>query len=192
MRKTAHFWTATILALCCMLPVASVTYAAEHLPAKTTEIETSSRISEMMLTALSLIGVNYKFGGNTPESGFDCSGFVRYLFSNALALDLPRSSFEMGKRGLKVAKSELQMGDLVFYNTRRRAFSHVGVYIGDGRFVHAPSRGKSVETVDMSDPYWVRRFNGARRLHETNNEFVGPQQPTADLSANTKENATSE
>lgn len=122
------------------------------------------RLPDLLMHAISLIGVKYRFGGNSAQSGFDCSGFVRHVFAESVALELPRSSFAMGKLGETVGQDALQPGDLVFYNTLRRSFSHVGIYLGEGRFVHSPSRGKSVEIVDMSDTYWIKRFNGARRL----------------------------
>lgn len=124
----------------------------------------SDRLQNMLIHAISLIGVKYKFSGSSAQSGFDCSGFVRHVFAESVALELPRSSYAMGRVGLKVNTDDLRPGDLVFYNTLHRAFSHVGIYLGEGRFVHAPSRGKSVEIVDMSDSYWRKRFNGARRL----------------------------
>ena len=123
-----------------------------------------ARLQSLLIHAISLIGVKYKFGGSSAESGFDCSGFVRHVFAESMALDLPRSSYAIAKLGASVNKDDLQPGDLVFYNTRRRAFSHVGIYLGEGRFVHAPSRGKSVEIVDSTDQYWRKRFNGARRV----------------------------
>ncbi len=124
----------------------------------------AARIQNLLMHALSSIGVKYQFGGNRLEQGFDCSGFVRHVFGEALALELPRSSVEMSKVGSPVELNELLPGDLLFYNTLKRRFSHVGIYLGEGRFVHAPSHGKSVEIVDMSDAYWKNRFNGARRL----------------------------
>ena len=123
-----------------------------------------ARLQNMLIHAISLIGVRYKFGGSSMQSGFDCSGFVRHVFGESVSLELPRSSYAMGKLGLPVEKDDLRPGDLVFYNTLFRTFSHVGIYLGEGRFVHAPSRGKSVEIVEMSDNYWKKRFNGARRL----------------------------
>lgn len=122
------------------------------------------KLQELLIRAISLIGVKYKFGGGSAQTGFDCSGFVSHVFETSLAIELPRSSFAMGRLGTKVESDDLRPGDLVFYNTLHRAFSHVGIYLGEGRFVHAPSRGKHVEIVDMSDSYWKRRFNGARRL----------------------------
>ncbi len=122
------------------------------------------KLQELVIRAISLIGVKYKFGGGSTQTGFDCSGFVSHVFEVTLAIDLPRSSYSMARLGTKVESDDLRPGDLVFYNTLHRAFSHVGIYLGEGRFVHAPSRGKRVEIVDMSDKYWKRRFNGARRL----------------------------
>ena len=124
----------------------------------------SDRLQNLLIHAISLIGVKYKYGGSSADAGFDCSGFVRHVFAESIAIELPRNSYAMGKLGDSVEKGDLRPGDLVFYNTLRRSFSHVGIYLGEGRFVHAPSRGKSVEIVDMSDQYWKRRFNGARRL----------------------------
>ncbi len=116
------------------------------------------------MQALSLIGVNYRFGGNSIERGFDCSGFVRYVFAEAAEMNLPRNSYAMSRLGVTIDKDQLEPGDLVFYNTLRRQFSHVAIYLGEGRFVHAPSRGKQVEIIDMADSYWKKRYNGARRL----------------------------
>jgi cell wall-associated NlpC family hydrolase len=122
------------------------------------------RAKELVMHGLGLLGIRYKFGGNNPEQGFDCSGFVRYIYNQVAGLVLPRSSHDMVKVGQSVAPNELQPGDLVFYNTRRAPNSHVGIYIGDQRFVHAPSTGGVVEIADMKGSYWVKRFNGARRV----------------------------
>jgi cell wall-associated NlpC family hydrolase len=120
--------------------------------------------AEITSTALGLVGVDYKFGGNTPDTGLDCSGFVRYVFQQATGISLPRSSKEQAKVGQSIDKTQLQPGDLVFFNTRRFQFSHVGVYLGDNRFVHAPSRGGSVEVVNLDNRYWQKAYNGARRV----------------------------
>ncbi len=119
---------------------------------------------DLVNSALSYMGISYKYGGNAPDTGFDCSGFVRYVYNNTLGLMLPRSSAEMSKTGEKVKKDELKPGDLVFFNTLKRAFSHVGIYIGEGNFVHAPSTGGAVRVESMEIPYWQKRFNGARRM----------------------------
>ncbi len=120
--------------------------------------------ADISSTALSLIGVNYKFGGNTPEQGLDCSGFVRYVFQQATGINLPRSSRDQAKVGQSVDKDQLQPGDLVFFNTRRFQFSHVGLYLGNNRFVHSPSSGGAVEVVELDNSYWKKVFNGARRI----------------------------
>jgi len=121
-------------------------------------------LNDLAFYALSLTGTPYRYGGNSPETGFDCSGFVRHVFHSTLGIELPRSSSEINKLGEKITTNELRPGDLVFYNTLRRAFSHVGIYLGDGRFVHSPSSGGGIRVEDMSQSYWQKRFNGARRI----------------------------
>ncbi|WP_246265528.1 C40 family peptidase [Aromatoleum diolicum] len=110
------------------------------------------------------LGIRYRFGGNSPETGLDCSGLVQNVFRNALGLNLPRTARDMARLGDKVGMQDLKPGDLVFFNTMRRAFSHVGIYMGDGRFLHAPARGGEVRIEEMDKSYWAKRFNGARRL----------------------------
>jgi cell wall-associated NlpC family hydrolase len=114
--------------------------------------------------ALGLIGVEYKWGGTSPEAGLDCSGLVRYVFQQVTGVTLPRTAKELSRIGDKVAIDDLKPGDLVFFNTRRFAFSHVGIYLGDNRFIHAPSRGREVEVATFDKNFWQKRFNGARRL----------------------------
>ena len=115
--------------------------------------------------AMDLLGIPYRRGGSSPESGFDCSGFVGHVFREGLGLILPRSSKEMSKSGEAISKDQLRPGDLVFFNTMRRAFSHVGIYLGDNQFVHAPRSGGRVRVEDLRDGYWNKRFNGARRVN---------------------------
>lgn len=119
---------------------------------------------DVAVFALGLIGVDYRYGGNTPDAGLDCSGLVRYVFQEVTGTTLPRTAKEMSRLGSKVAPADLAPGDLVFFNTRRLAFSHVGVYLGDGRFIHAPSAGGEVHVSTLSQHYWKQRFDGARRL----------------------------
>ena len=114
--------------------------------------------------ALELIGVRYKFGGQTPDKGLDCSGLVKYVFEQVTGVSMPRSAREQAKVGEKVDRDDLQPGDLVFFNTRRAAFSHVGIYLGDNEFVHAPRKKSSVKIANIDGQYWKKRFNGARRL----------------------------
>jgi cell wall-associated NlpC family hydrolase len=119
---------------------------------------------DLAVYALGLIGVDYRFGGTTPERGLDCSGLVRYVFQQVTGVILPRTSQELAHIGEKVTVADLEPGDLVFFNTRRLQFSHVGIYIGEDRFIHAPRRGGEVEVVTLSKDYWRKRFDGARRL----------------------------
>jgi cell wall-associated NlpC family hydrolase len=119
---------------------------------------------DLAIYALGLIGVDYRFGGTTPERGLDCSGLVRYVFQQVTGVTLPRTSQELSRLGEKVPASALMPGDLVFFNTRKLQFSHVGIYLGDDRFIHAPRPGGEVEIVTLSKTYWQKRFDGARRL----------------------------
>ena len=119
---------------------------------------------DLAIYALGLIGVDYKFGGTSPERGLDCSGLVRYVFQQVTGVILPRTSQELSRLGAKVPVADLLPGDLVFFNTRRLQFSHVGIYLGEDRFIHAPRQGGEVEIVTLSQRYWHQRFDGARRL----------------------------
>jgi hypothetical protein len=121
---------------------------------------------DLILKGLEFVGIGYRRGGTHPDRGFDCSGFVQAVFREALGELLPRTVREQSKVGLRVDKSELKPGDLVFFNTMRRAFSHVGIYLGDNRFMHAPRSGGEIRVEDMNQSYWVKRYNGARRIVE--------------------------
>ena len=121
--------------------------------------------SDLVLSAMNFLGVPYRRGGQTEEAGFDCSGFTRHIFEASVGLVLPRRSEEQARAPglLNVARSELKPGDLVFFNTLRHTFSHVGIYLGDNKFIHAPRSGAEVRIEDMRVAYWSQRFNGARR-----------------------------
>ena len=150
----------------------STEFVSESLPksfASTVSSAVVDKTETLINNAMQLIGVRYRWGGNTPQSGLDCSGFVRYVFNDTFGFLLPRKSSQMSKVGLQIGKEELQPGDLVFFNTMRHAFSHVGIYVGDNKFIHAPSRGKSIRVDDMTKVYWEKRYNGARRLDNTDN-----------------------
>ncbi|MBI3143985.1 MAG: C40 family peptidase [Pseudogulbenkiania sp.] len=121
-------------------------------------------VGDLLLQAMSLLGVAYRFGGSTPSAGLDCSGFIQYVFKKSLRVNLPRTAAEMAHAGKPVEKSELAPGDLVFFNTRGFQYSHVGIYMGSGKFIHSPRTGKSVEVSNMSQNYWTSRYNGARRV----------------------------
>ncbi len=119
---------------------------------------------DVILQGLKLVGVRYRLGGNDEDSGVDCSGFVRLVFKDSLGAQLPRTAFEMSQVGQKIDTSQLKPGDLVFFNTMRRAFSHVGIYLGDNHFLHAPRTGAEVRVENMENSYWIKRYNGARRI----------------------------
>jgi cell wall-associated NlpC family hydrolase len=123
------------------------------------------KAADMVLTAMNFLGVRYKRGGNDADVGFDCSGFTRQVFESSLGLVLPRRADEQAKAAglVAVKKDELQPGDLVFFNTLRRTFSHVGIYVGDGKFIHSPKPGGEVRVESMNFAYWAKRFTGARR-----------------------------
>uniref|UniRef100_UPI0040475AD2 C40 family peptidase n=1 Tax=Polynucleobacter sp. TaxID=2029855 RepID=UPI0040475AD2 len=143
----------------------------ESLPksfASTVSSAVVDKTETLINNAMQLIGVRYRWGGNTPQSGLDCSGFVRYVFNDTFGFLLPRKSAQMSKVGLQIGKEELRPGDLVFFNTMRHAFSHVGIYVGDNKFIHAPSKGKAIRVDDMTKVYWEKRYNGARRLEDSN------------------------
>ena len=114
--------------------------------------------------ALNYLGIRYRFGGNSPDTGFDCSGLVTYTAERSQGLKLPRNAAEIAQQGVSVSKSELKAGDLVFFNTMGRRYSHVGIYLGDDRFVHSPSSGGVVRVENMTLAYWSKRYNGARRI----------------------------
>jgi cell wall-associated NlpC family hydrolase len=123
-----------------------------------------AKASELVVNAMAFLGVPYKRGGNTFETGFDCSGFVRAIYQQTAGLVLPRKAEQQAAATQKIDKSELQPGDLVFFNTLRRAFSHVGIYVGNGKFIHSPKPGAEVRVENMDVNYWNRRFDGARRV----------------------------
>jgi cell wall-associated NlpC family hydrolase len=126
--------------------------------------EISDRASSLVTRAVDFIGIRYKHGGNNVEQGLDCSGLVRLVYKDALDVQLPRTSLEISRAGERIEPDELQPGDLVFYNTLKRGFSHVGIYMGDNKFIHSPSSGGRVRIESMEIKYWKKRFNGARRI----------------------------
>lgn len=127
------------------------------------------RASDMVITAMNFLGVPYRLGGADADTGFDCSGFTRHIFERSLGLMLPRRADEQANANgfVNIARDELRPGDLVFFNTLRRTFSHVGIYVGEGKFIHAPRAGGSVRVEDMRLSYWHTRFTGARRAVTT-------------------------
>jgi cell wall-associated NlpC family hydrolase len=122
------------------------------------------RASDLVVTAMGFLGVPYRRGGSSVESGFDCSGFVKAIYEQTVGLVLPRRANEQAAATQKIDRRDLQPGDLVFFNTLKRAFSHVGIYVGDGKFIHSPKPGAQVRVEDMGVPYWAHRYDGARRV----------------------------
>ncbi|WP_326539053.1 C40 family peptidase [Pseudorhodoferax sp.] len=119
----------------------------------------------MVHSAMGFLGVPYVRGGNTVDQGLDCSGFTRLIFEKTIGMVLPRRAEEQARLSslLTVPREQLKPGDLVFFNTMRRTFSHVGIYVGEGKFIHAPRSGAVVRVEDLRDAYWSKRFTGARR-----------------------------
>lgn len=122
------------------------------------------KASELVMNAMGFLGVPYRRGGSSAETGFDCSGFVRAMYQQTVGLILPRRADQQAAATTTIDKSDLRPGDLVFFNTMRRTFSHVGIYIGDNKFIHSPRSGSEVRVEDMRLSYWQTRFNGARRV----------------------------
>lgn len=128
---------------------------------------TTEAANEVMITAMGLIGTPYRWGGNTQDEGFDCSGLIKTVFSETLDMELPRRSVDMSRmQGKSIARKELKTGDLVFFSTdrRRKAINHVGIYVGQNRFVHAPRTGRNVSISSLDSPYWTKTFREAKRV----------------------------
>ena len=138
----------------------------------------SSKASELVFNAMGFMGVPYKRGGNSTEAdgGFDCSGFVRAMYQQTIGHLLPRKAEQQAAATQNIDKNELQPGDLVFFNTMQRAFSHVGIYVGNGKFIHSPKPGAEVRVENLSASYWDRRFDGARRVATRSGERIATAQ----------------
>jgi cell wall-associated NlpC family hydrolase len=130
----------------------------------------SGKASDLVVKAMGFLGVPYRRGGANENTGFDCSGFVRYLYEQSIGLVLPRRADDQAKATQSIDRNELKPGDLVFFNTMRRTFSHVGIYLGDGQFIHSPHTGSTVRVDDMREAYWNKRFTGARRVERVEAE----------------------
>lgn len=124
----------------------------------------ADKATDLVSSALGFLGVPYKRGGNSADTGFDCSGFVKTVYEQTVGLILPRKAAQQAAATQRIDKADLQPGDLVFFNTIRRAFSHVGIYIGEGQFIHSPKPGAQVRVENMRLSYWSHRFDGARRI----------------------------
>ena len=126
--------------------------------------DTSAGLEDISVTAISLIGTPYRWGGNTPQSGFDCSGLIAYVAQVTRKKKLPRTTDDLGKYGGSLGLQTPAPGDLVFFNTSGDSHSHVGIYVGQGRFVHAPSSGGTVRIDEIKNAYWAPRYTEARRI----------------------------
>lgn len=157
-----------ILLLSVLLLTACATHPTANTPAVTQELsDTDKKIlyEDIPEYAKSLIGTPYKFGGMSPDTGFDCSGFVGDVFRHTAGVSMPRTTAEISKAGVAITATDLRSGDLVFFNTLKKKFSHVGIYLGDSRFIHAPSKGGKVRIDDMGETYWKKNYDGARRVN---------------------------
>ena len=157
------FFPCAVLGGCGSLP-ASPDGAELGRPPAQTGLISAELGREVALQAMGALGSRYAPGGTSPASGFDCSGLVGYAFLRATRRALPRTTYDLSRAGVRIDPRDLRPGDLVFFNTQRRPYSHVGIYVGEQRFIHAPSAGGAVRIDDMRGRYWLRRFNGARRV----------------------------
>lgn len=149
----------------------------DHLQSARENVSTTA--SHLVTNAMGFLGVPYKYGGTSVESGgFDCSGFVRAVYEKSIGQVLPRRASEQAANTETIDRNDLKPGDLVFFNTMRRTFSHVGIYVGDGKFIHAPRKGSHVRIEDMRNRYWQARFNGARRVVQPDPQVLN-QSPSA-------------
>jgi cell wall-associated NlpC family hydrolase len=163
--KTLVILLLAVLFLCGAAPAAGQVSSETNAGPSLLERYTNSA-QDLILKGLELVGIRYRQGGTHPDGGLDCSGFVQFVFNEALGEPLPRTAREQSKVGDRIEKSELKPGDLVFFHTLRRTFSHVGIYLGDNHFMHAPRAGSEIRVEDMSKNYWMKRYNGARRVME--------------------------
>ncbi|MCC2625322.1 MAG: peptidoglycan endopeptidase [Burkholderiales bacterium] len=138
----------------------------------TVPAKSSDAIGNMLLQSISLIGIPYRWGGNTPETGMDCSGFIRYLYKTSLGITLPRTAAEMSKVGKRISVDDIEPGDLLFFNTRRGANTHVGMYLGNNRMIVAPRTGQDIQ-ISVLDSYWHKHLNGAKRIVQENEDDGG-------------------
>lgn len=143
------------------------TQAAKPAAAPAAKASGRSDADDIIASAMGFLGVAYRFGGASP-TGFDCSGFMQYIFRKTYAINLPRTSAEQATVGTPVSRSELQPGDMVFFRTAGSRISHVGMYVGNNRFIHAPRTGKRIEITSLSNKYWNSKYATARRVKRNN------------------------
>ena len=157
--------SAAVLAACgttAKKPVKKQSASAKVRPVRITHIDPTQGSQELMLHSMGLIGTPYKWGGSSTATGFDCSGMIQYVYQNALGVNLPRTARDMAAASRKIPDRQMKAGDLVFFNTGgSHRYSHVGLYIGNGEFIHAPSSGKTIQTEKLSKPYYAKNYLGA-------------------------------
>lgn len=147
-------FAAVLLAACAIGPAPSPSQPAAPISA--------DQGNEIVMFAMNLMGNGYQFGGSNPESGLDCSGMVSYIYQQVLGLQLPHNAAQIARTGKKISPAELSPGDLVFFNTSGRPYSHVGIYIGDDRFIHAPGQDGKIRISRLKTGYFEKRFEAAR------------------------------
>lgn len=133
---------------------------------KLSSIKAAGAGREILMVALGLLDLNYRFGGKNPEAGLDCSGMVSYIYQHAVGVTLPHNAKQIARLARPIPAERLQVGDLVFFNTLNKTFSHMGIYIGEGKFVHAPRSNSSIRVDRLDNRYFASRFDGARTLFE--------------------------
>jgi cell wall-associated NlpC family hydrolase len=151
----------------CVLAISGCsTFSTKSNAAKVAQFkqDTSVGTEDISITAVGLVDVPYRFGGNTPRGGFDCSGLIVYVYNKAAGIKLPRTIQLMSGQGKSIDDQPPAPGDLVFFNTTGEKYSHAGIYVGQGRFVHAPSAGGTVRLDYITSPYWAAKFTEARRV----------------------------
>ena len=163
MRRGWVLWMVLVLAACSSAPQKTVRSPVKP-GVSLSRLQTDGSAREVVMVALGLLDVGYQFGGANPEAGLDCSGMVRFIYQQALGVSLPHNAAEIAKRARPVDQGELQAGDLVFFDTRGFAYSHVGIYLGDNKFIHAPSSRGKVRVESLDSPYFSKRYLGGRSL----------------------------
>ena len=153
-----------IMTACSTTPPPKSSPSAERTARVHIEPEGTHEGREVVMYALGLLERDYRFGGNNPDTGLDCSGMVGYIYQQAVGLKLPRSAAQIAQTGQEIGRAQLHPGDLVFFNTMNRPYSHVGIYIGDNRFIHAPKRNSKISMTSLDNPYFSQRWNGGRRF----------------------------
>lgn len=149
-----------------LLSACSAPMPREQTGGQPSSYQSSSNGDELTRYARSLLGAPYRYGGNDPDSGFDCSGYVSHVYNHVAGIKLPHNSAQISRYGRFVYRTDLRDGDLVFFNTSHQKYSHVGIYIGNGTFIHSPSSGGSIRIDELNNPYWQRNYNGGRRVIE--------------------------